>query len=39
MWRKIEIQKELAVIKFQYTRVVLVDLHIVLFMYIYIYIT
>lgn len=28
---KIEIQKELAVIKFQYIRVVLVDLHIVLF--------
>ena len=38
MWReKIEIQKELAVIKFQYIRVVLADLHIVLF-YIYIYI-
>jgi len=32
--KKIEIQKEPAVIKFQYIRVVLVDLHIVLFLYI-----
>jgi len=32
--KKIEIQKELAVIKFQYIRLVLVDLHIVFFLYI-----